>query len=336
MKSLRRSNRKSIKKKSGPEMLWDAMKSQFPNWKEYTKQTLEQKGKALPNWPKNVFAPFPSFLQLVFKSFPDKLDPKYPDKIAFTNVLTALIPWSFTKGIYRFSPEIFNELSDSKFPDKVPVEILKRLPQWSIYIELPEENEFNALGFFTHLDFNGNSEEFKIVLILKDDYPHSLSFKLDAETFEESFAKMEEGIRANLKYLNLDNGNENQNINRIKSQYTEDLKRLLPFVLYLCSEDAEYKGSFPHENFKKRGNDKNPMDFQETSSAVVWDVGVEISKKLREYRSLEKSRMANDSKMTPHIRRAHWHHFWVGCDEKRNLIVRWLSPIPVKMDFGSS
>ncbi|MCG6195675.1 hypothetical protein LFX25_20745 [Leptospira sp. FAT2] len=336
MKSLRRSNRKSIKKKSGPEMLWDAMKIQFPNWKEYTKQTLEQKGKALPNWSDSVFAPFPSFLPLVFKGIPDKNDPKYPDKIAFTSMLTALIPWSFTKGIYRFSPEIFEELSDSKFPDKVPVEILKRLPQWSIYVELPEENEFNAFGFFAHFDFNGISEEFKIVIVLKNHLPQLLSFRLETETFEESFEKMKEGIRGNLKYLTLNDGNEAKYSKLIESQYIEDFKKLLPYVLYLCSEDAEYKGSFSHENFRKRGNEKNPEDFQETSSAVVWDVGVEISRQLREYRNLEKSKNASDGKKTPHIRRAHWHHFWVGNGEERNLIVRWLSPIPVKMDIGKN
>ncbi|XDD52548.1 AcrVA2 family anti-CRISPR protein (plasmid) [Leptospira sp. WS92.C1] len=336
MKTSRRSNRNLFKKKSGPELLWNAMKIQYPNWKEHTKQILEQKGKAIPDWPKGVFAPFPLFLPLVFKGFPDKNDPKYPDKIAFTSMLTALIPWSFTKGIYRFSPEIFEELSDSKFPDKVPVEILKRLPQWSIYVELPEENEFAAFGFFTHLDFNGEAEEFKIVLVLKNHLPQLLSFRLETETFEESFGKMKEGIKGNLKYLNMTDGNEVKYSKLIESQYLEDFKKLLPFVLYLCSEDAEYKGSFSHENFRKRGSEKNPLDFQENSSAVVWYVGVEISKKLREYRNLEKSNDSKDGKMTPHIRRAHWHHYWVGNKEEPDLIVRWLSPIPVKMDIGKS
>ena len=32
----------------------------------------------------------------------------------------------------------------------------------------------------------------------------------------------------------------------------------------------------------------------------------------------------------PHMRRAHYHHFWTGPhDGERKLIVRWLPPIPV-------
>ena len=39
--------------------------------------------------------------------------------------------------------------------------------------------------------------------------------------------------------------------------------------------------------------------------------------------------------MRPHIRRAHWHTYWVGpMDEvypKRKTILKWLPPIPVNV-----
>ncbi|EMO24671.1 hypothetical protein LEP1GSC170_1243 [Leptospira interrogans serovar Bataviae str. HAI135] len=35
---------------------------------------------------------------------------------------------------------------------------------------------------------------------------------------------------------------------------------------------------------------------------------------------------------SPHIRRAHWHHFWAGSNEERKLILRWLPPIPVNFE----
>jgi hypothetical protein len=37
--------------------------------------------------------------------------------------------------------------------------------------------------------------------------------------------------------------------------------------------------------------------------------------------------------VAPHVRAAHWHHFWKGPrDGARELVLRWLPPILVKMD----
>jgi len=32
------------------------------------------------------------------------------------------------------------------------------------------------------------------------------------------------------------------------------------------------------------------------------------------------------------VRRAHWHHYWIGTKEKRELIPKWLPPILVNVD----
>jgi hypothetical protein len=41
----------------------------------------------------------------------------------------------------------------------------------------------------------------------------------------------------------------------------------------------------------------------------------------------------------PHIRRAHWHHYWIGPRaapaEERELVVRWLPPILVNVEEES-
>ena len=36
--------------------------------------------------------------------------------------------------------------------------------------------------------------------------------------------------------------------------------------------------------------------------------------------------------MAPHIRRAHYHHFWKGPLDDRELTVKWLPPIPVNVN----
>lgn len=34
----------------------------------------------------------------------------------------------------------------------------------------------------------------------------------------------------------------------------------------------------------------------------------------------------------PHIRRAHWHSFWVGSGDDKKINVKWLPPIAVNLD----
>lgn len=38
--------------------------------------------------------------------------------------------------------------------------------------------------------------------------------------------------------------------------------------------------------------------------------------------------------MRPHMRRGHWHHYWVGSrdnDEERKLILKWVAPIMINV-----
>lgn len=41
---------------------------------------------------------------------------------------------------------------------------------------------------------------------------------------------------------------------------------------------------------------------------------------------------------SPHIRRAHWHSYWMGPRQEghpdRKPVLKWLPPIPVAMDKG--
>ena len=40
-------------------------------------------------------------------------------------------------------------------------------------------------------------------------------------------------------------------------------------------------------------------------------------------------------RVAPHLRRAHWHHFWAGSESRddRHLRLHWVSPIRVNTDL---
>ncbi len=46
----------------------------------------------------------------------------------------------------------------------------------------------------------------------------------------------------------------------------------------------------------------------------------------------EAAAIDSDKTVCPHIRRTHFHYYWVGLKGSNELIVKWLPPIPVKFD----
>ena len=56
--------------------------------------------------------------------------------------------WRMTQGVYRFDPDLFEALWTTPV-ERIPVDLLFRLPQWCVYIETPENLYLNwiCLGF---------------------------------------------------------------------------------------------------------------------------------------------------------------------------------------------
>ena len=96
-------------------------------------------------------------------------------------------------------------------------------------------------------------------------------------------------------------------------------------MLYLCSTESD----IPNEPIaRSKDSYGNPRHIR------TWDVGIRIGRALRRYKTAvaEHEHGTHDSPR-PHIRRAHWHHFWTGPREgKRKLVIKRLSPIPVNFD----
>ena len=82
--------------------------------------------------------------------------------------------------------------------------------------------------------------------------------------------------------------------------------------------------------------------FRAPREPQVWDVGVRVSRFIREYSSSSNSveyRGGSHASPRPHIRSAHWHTFWTGPRKEqfpiRKPVVKWIPPIPVGVDWKS-
>lgn len=75
-----------------------------------------------------------------------------------TRLVSALVAWRMTKGVYKFDPTVLKAIMESDVKDGLPEEAFLRLPDWCVYIPTPGV-EFSAglpmHGFFAYVDDHG-------------------------------------------------------------------------------------------------------------------------------------------------------------------------------------
>ena len=101
-----------------------------------------------------------SYLFARILDWTDILEKEYP-KIDGTAFVITVGTWLYGKMYYKFDQSLFDCLYDSEMKE-VPIENLYHLPDWSIYVELPKDNEiFNncVKGFFATFMHANDTEE---------------------------------------------------------------------------------------------------------------------------------------------------------------------------------
>ena len=98
-------------------------------------------------------------------------------------------------------------------------------------------------------------------------------------------------------------------------------------LAYLCSANADITPSYTPQKGLKRNNAKR------RSQATWHDVGYRIGAELRSYKRAESVRGEHQGgTVRPHMRRAHWHHYWTGPrNGERKLVLKWLAPTMVNV-----
>lgn len=161
-----------------PEKVMLRFKEELQRLQPYVEGWFSERGKSLPDWPKIYFVPVEGWFDY-FNGHSDAA--KLPegrirdDWIANQAlILSAICPWRYTQGIYRFAPSFAKALCASTLKGDIPCEVFLRLPQWSIYVETPKMRYDNAVlvGFWAHLqnaDISMEKPALKLLLNLVKD-----------------------------------------------------------------------------------------------------------------------------------------------------------------------
>ena len=121
-------------------------------------------------------------------------------------------------------------------------------------------------------------------------------------------------------------------LDRALAVYRCLLSAALPFAYYLASQNADIRPVRSGKGSRCLRKNGTPLRIQ------AWDVGFRVGCTVAQmYQDrpsgdlMEQQSMRRASGRRPHIRRAHWHHYWTG-KGRSVLVVRWLLPILIHGD----
>jgi len=255
----------------------------------------------------------------------------------FGTTWACLASWRPCKGIYILDDTVLDALLSTPVSGPVPVEILRKLPEWCVYVVLPKGfDRYPLAGFFAFImpvAYWGTMLVIGLVSkkITEVDSMRFIGFPLiEGETISRCVDLLTNKLK--------DLGHDSM---RPPDELTYPL---VSVILYLCSTNAEIRGrdaqlkplARPPLHHTKRG----PRTFG-PDQPRIWEVAYRIGAALRAAAPgmSGPDRHGRHASPRPHIRRAHWHAFWTGekaklgtqQPTKRELILHWLPPIPVKV-----
>ena len=213
--------------------------------------------------------------------------------------------------------------SDTPLSSRLPVEVLTRLPEWSPLIVAPEFEEWprEIAGAFVCHSWNAIKERRELRVIYIPNAPDTLLISiipLNCSTLAEAL----EAWRIETVEDAPEDGADVEATEELLARSRQAVSRVIGLVLYLCAENAEL-----------RALDDPGRPIRQTSAAPVAQRPREILVGYRTGPLLARRRTGTTASGTgrgvePHLRRAHWHHYWVGAAEEseRHLELRWLNP----------
>ncbi len=276
------------------------------------------------------------------------------EKSNHVGLVAGLGAWRVTQGIYRFDPALYAALVETPITEDIPVEALRHLPGWCVYIETPDRmlSRTRLHGFFAFLEFDANSQREELRLLLDVAADPGSPFDPSRGVSSLPLPLVGGGLASSLGAMVTSGVAQAQQAGYALSVHdipplpglVAELAPLLSLLLYLCSTEPDVTGtsgaawdpSTPAPVATRRHGPR----FFGPDAPRAWDVGTRLGAALRA--AYQREQTGADAAETgrhvrPHVRRAHWHTYVLGprekLDEQRREL-RWLPPIPVAVsDF---
>lgn len=264
--------------------------------------------------------------------------------------VAACAAWRRTKMIYRFDSALASELIDMASDEiTVPAAVLRSLPAPAVYVQFEEpggNGEITLDGFLVHIedDVKTREKELRIDYITTDGTPALPIFLhlIPGGTVADGIRKAEETSLRNMRKNPLLPRDRKEAVLSAIRATQKTASEALQLILYICCENAEIA-----ENEEQSKIYRKPTRITDRYRELrKWDVGVKTGVILRAMEKREREESADPEasprnytrihKSRPHVRRAHWHHFWTGSGDNKKLILRWINTTLVNAEDGET
>lgn len=258
--------------------------------------------------------------------------------------------WRKTKQVYSFDSDMLNELIRTDIKGiTIPQDVFDYLPNQCVYLDfsanpeiinkigadgcIAQVNAVTLQGKSSHQNsvvlmsfFKNNEPSYKIATILPNEGNYEMSIEEIlhmAENISNPNERKSQTASMDITGISEDERPEG---------YEPELQPLLVLqcLLYLCSyepdiyETASSKMQYrtAKKNKKTRNNEMPNREFK---------VGERFGEAFRRWTKgmlgQGNEHTATGKHVKPHIRKAHWHRFWVGKrgSEERRLVLKWVS-----------
>ena len=248
--------------------------------------------------------------------------------------ISALYAWRKYKEIYSFDEELADLLEDQADTEMdIPIDILYQLPYPCIYIQ------YKKCGFFAYFEHDVQNGQFEFRMWYmepENDVSFPLILHIEEqctidESINKTYAEAKKRTTPDMDFF-LDQGGD-----MIKKRAA----KLLQFVLYICAENSEREEDPEQKKVTRRSKDSEDKPKDVFREIRKWDVGYRIGNQIRRMKAAPNGNGATEpdertaqtgrkgSRKSPHARRGHWHHFWIGKHntDERKLVLKWVAPI---------
>lgn len=257
------------------------------------------------------------------------------DIISLSKAMVCAVAWRKNKQIYKFDHDLAKILSEQSIEGDLPVETLKNLPYKCIYIQT-DIYKGEMGGFFVYFAYNQPNDVLQLVLYTMNgvDTPNESCLAIPINLTPNRTLKdcMLAALLA-VPYEEVDlNRDSIELASESVSNVFEKVNTMIQMVLYLCAENKDVVEAKRLEFNKKNTNVKKKKKRSGQTEAKVqrWDVGTTISREFKQmvYTPKESAHGTGlGGCKAPHMRKAHWHHYWTGSKDNRKLIVKWVPPM---------
>lgn len=268
-------------------------------------------------------------------------------------VMIGLATWRQTRTIYRLDPDLFAALLDTDLRDKLPAQAFQRLPEWGVYVTFPpitNEMSGDVHGMFAWLnyDLTVNRPELHLLADHGDGQLLPITLYLDRPTIGESLLDMTASMLANLveptglhdirtggdpAVVQVWRDRAEQARGELMVNPVAAMEGLRPVVdamlsalLYLCADEPDIID--PDEPPETAAWTPRPP--YGSTRVKLWEVGYRVGSTIRAGADRDRNApTARHAGPRPHVRRAHWHHYWTGPrnqPDERKLVLRWVHP----------